>query len=430
MSEKLNVLVVGQGGREHALVWKLRQSPRAGHIFCAPGNAGTATEGSNAPIEVGEFDKILRFVTKEKIHLVVIGPEAPLAEGLSDKLREVGIRVFGPSKAAAQIEASKVFAKRLMRHSDVPTAEFQIFDHPSQAKQWIETRDYSLVVKADGLAAGKGVIVCNSKEEAISAVDRIMIREEFGSAAGRQIVVERRMDGPELSVLALVSGRSIAMLPPAQDYKRLSDGDKGPNTGGMGAYSPADVVDAKAMQEVEEHVFVPTIHALRRAKSPFRGVLFAGLMATKRGPMVLEFNCRFGDPETQCILMRLKTDLLDLIEAATDDSLAEFVDNGIEWDPRPAVTVVIASGGYPGPYTKGKIIDGLADADAVPNVKVFHAGTKLEDGRIRTDGGRVLSVTALGDDLDQARANAYNAVAKIRFAGMTYRRDIALNVGS
>ncbi len=425
MSEKVNVLVIGKGGREHALIWKLAQSPRAGKLYCAPGNVGTGTDGVNVPIEVDEFDKLIRFAVKEDIGLVVIGPEDPLANGLADKMREAGLKVFGPSQAAAQIEASKVFAKRLMRHTDVPTAEFQIFDHPAQAKQWIETRDYPLVVKADGLAAGKGVIVCQSVQDAFAAVDRIMVKEEFGQAAGRQIIVEKRLEGSELSVLALVCGRSIVTLPTAQDHKRLYDNDAGPNTGGMGAYCPANIGDRKMMQEIEEHVFVPTIHALRRAKTPFRGVLYAGLMATKRGVQVLEFNCRFGDPETQCIMMRLRTDLLSLLESVADDRLGEFAEAGIEWDPRPAVTVVLASGGYPGPYRKDQVIEGIAEADVMPDVKVFHGGTKTLDGRTVTDGGRVLGVTALGDNLTKARENVYAAVAKIKFIGMTYRKDIA-----
>jgi phosphoribosylamine--glycine ligase len=424
MNEIINVMVIGKGGREHALVWKLAQSTRAAKVYCAPGNAGTGIDGINVPIEVNEFDKLIRFAVKENVGLVVIGPEDPLANGIADKMRAASLKVFGPSKSAAQIEASKVFAKRLMRRADVPTAEFQVFEHPSQAKQWIETRDYPLVVKADGLAAGKGVIVCQNMQEALAAVDRIMVKEEFGPA-GRQVVVEKRIEGPELSVLALVSGRSIVTLPTAQDHKRLYDNDAGPNTGGMGAYCPANIGDAKMMQEIEEHIFVPTIHALRRAKTPFRGVLYAGLMSTKRGPQVLEFNCRFGDPETQCILMRLRTDLLSLLESVADDRLGEFAEAGIEWDPRPAVTVVLASGGYPGTYAKGKTIDGLADAAAIPDVKVFHAGTKAVENRIVTDGGRVLAVTALGEDVAVARANAYAAVEQIRFVGMTYRKDIA-----
>ncbi len=518
-----NILVIGKGGREHALVWKLKQSPRAGKIFCAPGNAGTAREGAtNVPIDPSEADKLARFCVKERIGLVVIGPEEPLAAGLADYLRRKGsqlqdasvtgttgtftltlhdqttpplafnvtaaemekalnrlstlagggsitvsqvrpgtfqvlfegsltasavpvmaatgtdgvtatvefvLKVFGPSKDAARIESSKVFAKELMRHADVPTAEFQVFDHPSPARSYIETRDYPVVVKADGLAAGKGVVVCKDNAQAQQAVTRIMTNEEFGKTAGRRIVVEKKLDGEELSVLALVSGRTILPLPPCQDHKAVFDGDKGPNTGGMGAYCPAPSGTPKLLAELEKEVFVPTVHAMKRGfhngRFPFQGVLFAGIMLTNQGPRVLEFNCRFGDPETQPLLMRLKTDLLDLLEAVADERLHEF-ENKVEWDTRPAVCVVLCSGGYPGKYETGKPITGIDDAERLAGVKVFHAGTKIDDkGRTVTDGGRVLGVTALGNDLAAAKARAYEAVKLINFAGMHYRTDIA-----
>lgn len=421
----MNILVIGKGGREHALVWKLRQSPRAGKVFCAPGNAGTARDGTNVAIESYETDKLSRFCTKEQIGLVVIGPEDPLAAGLADYLRGKGFKVFGPSKEAARIEASKVFSKELMRHADVPTADFQVFDHPTPARTYVETRDYPVVVKADGLAAGKGVVVCKDNAEAARAVKRIMTDEEFGKTAGRRIVIEKKLDGEELSVLALVSGRTILPLPPCQDHKAVFDGDKGPNTGGMGAYCPAPVGTPKLMAEFEESVFVPIVHAMKRGRFPFQGVLFAGMMLTNQGSRVLEFNCRFGDPETQPLLMRLKTDLLDLLEAVADERLQDF-ENKVEWDSRPAVCVVMCSAGYPGKYDAGKQIDGIDAADALSGVKVFHAGTKIDDrGRVVTDGGRVLGVTALGDDLAAAKARAYEAVKLISFAGMHYRTDIA-----
>jgi phosphoribosylamine--glycine ligase len=312
-----------------------------------------------------------------------------------------------------------------MRQADIPTAEFRVFDHPDPARRYVETRDYPLVVKADGLAAGKGVVVCKDAAEALQAVRRIMTDEEFGKTAGRKIVVEKRLDGEELSVLALVSGRTIVPLPACQDHKAVFDGDKGPNTGGMGAYCPAPLGTPKLLAELDETVFVPTVHAMKRGRYPFQGVLYAGIMMTNQGPRVLEFNCRFGDPETQPLLMRLKTDLVDLLEAVADERLAEF-EGKLEWDPRPAVCVVLCSGGYPGKYEAGKPITGIADADRLPGVKVFHAGTRVDDkGRTVTDGGRVLGVTALGDDLTAAKARAYEAVKLISFAGMHYRTDIA-----
>ncbi len=514
-----NLLVIGKGGREHALIWKLKQSPRAGKIFCAPGNAGTASEGAtNIAIDPSEADKLARLCIKERIGLVIIGPEDPLAAGLADVLRRKGsqmqdvavtgtagtftltlheqttvampfnvtaaqmqtelnrastlggggsvtvtqvtpgqfhvlfegslsagavllmtatgtggttalvrlvLRVFGPSKEAARIEGSKVFAKELMRHADVPTADFQVFDHPGPAKTYVETRDYPVVVKADGLAAGKGVVVCKDNAEALQAVKRIMTDEEFGRTAGRKIVVEKKLEGEELSVLALVSGRTILPLPACQDHKAVFDGDKGPNTGGMGAYCPAPAGTPKLLADLEKDVFVPIVHAMKRGRFPFQGVLYAGMMLTNQGSRVLEFNCRFGDPETQPVLMRLKTDLIDLLEAVAEERLHEFEDK-IEWDTRPAVCVVLCSGGYPGKYDNGKPITGIAEADALPDVKVFHAGTKVDDkGRVVTDGGRVLGVTALGKDLAAAKARAYEAVKLISFAGMHYRTDIA-----
>ena len=421
----MNVLVVGKGGREHALVWKLAQSPRAGTVFCAPGNAGTGRDGVNVPIDPTEFDRLARFCIKEQVGLAVIGPEDPLALGLSDYLRKRGVKVFGPSKEATRIESSKVFAKTLMRHADVPTAEFRIFDHPEPARTYLDTRDYPVVVKADGLAAGKGVIVCKDTPDAKRAINRIMVNEEFGPQAGRRVVVEKRMEGEELSVLALVGGRSILPLPACQDHKAVNDGDQGPNTGGMGAYCPAPVATPELLSEIESDVFVPTVHAMKRGRFPFNGVLFAGVMLTNQGPRVLEFNARFGDPETQVILMRLKSDLLELLDAVADERLGELPESAVEWDPRPAVCVVMCSGGYPGKYETGKPIAGLAAADALPDVKVFHAGTRRAEDRIVTDGGRVLGVTALGDDLAKAKERAYEAVRLIQFPGMNYRTDIA-----
>ena len=421
----MKVLVIGKGGREHALVWKLAQSPRVTRVYCAPGNAGTAEDGVNVPIETYDLDALIRFAQRETIGLTVVGPEEPLANGIVDAFQKHRLRIFGPTRAAAQIEASKVFAKKLMRDADVPTSEFRVFDHPDPARKYMEMREYPVVVKADGLAAGKGVIVCSTNEEAIAAIERIMIREEFGRPAGRQIIIEKRLEGEELSMLALVSGRTIVPLASSQDHKRALDGDTGPNTGGMGAYCPAPLATEELLKEVDSQIFVPTVHAMKRRRSAFRGVLYSGIMVTNQGPRVLEYNCRFGDPETQPLLMRLKTDLLDLLEAVVDNRLDEYPEDRLEWDPRPAVCVVMASQGYPGTYVKGKVVKGLRDAATLPNVKVFHAGTKLDNGLVVTDGGRVLGVTALGDTLADAKRQAYEAVSRINFYGAFYRKDIA-----
>ncbi len=421
----MKVLVIGKGGREHALVWKLAQSPRVTQVFCAPGNAGTALEGENVPLPETDFPVLIQFARKEKIDLTVVGPEAPLAAGIVDAFQKEGLRIFGPSKEAAQLEASKVFAKNLMRHADVPTSEFRIFDHPDAARHYIETREYPVVVKADGLAAGKGVIVCSRAEEAFQAIDRIMVKEEFGAQTGRKVVVEKRLEGEELSILALVAGRIIIPLEPTQDHKPVFDGDEGPNTGGMGAYCPAPLGTQSLLDEIDSTVLVPTVHAMKRGRKPFRGVLYAGIMTTNQGPRVLEFNCRFGDPEIQPLLMRLQTDFLDLLEAVVDNRLEEFAETPLQWDPRPAVCVVMASQGYPGPYSKGKFITGLNEVAQMPDVKAFHAGTREEGDLIFTDGGRVLGVTALGDSLAEAKRRAYEAVEKIQFHGAHYRRDIA-----
>jgi phosphoribosylamine---glycine ligase len=421
----MKVLVIGKGGREHALVWKLAQSARVERVFCAPGNAGTRLDGVNVPIEIHDIDGLIKFVKKEAIALTVVGPEDPLSHGIVDAFQKVGLKIFGPTKAAAQLEASKVFAKKLMRDADVPTSEFRVFDHPDPARLYVQTREYPVVVKADGLAAGKGVIVCDTNEEALAAIERIMVREEFGRAAGRQIIVEKRLDGQELSILALVSGRTIIPLAPSQDHKRALDNDQGPNTGGMGAYCPAPLGTPDLLNDIEAHALVPTVHAMKRRRIPFRGVLYAGAMVTNQGIRILEYNCRFGDPETQPVLMRLKTDLYDLLEAVVEDRLDDFADKNLEWDPRPSICVVMASQGYPGNFPKGKVILGLEEADKVEGVKVFHAGTRLDpNGMTLTDGGRVLGVTALGDTLEDAKRRAYEAVRKIHFQGAHYRKDI------
>ncbi len=419
----MNVLIIGNGGREHALAWKIAQSPRADRVFVAPGNAGTAQDAENVDIATTDFAKLIKFAKQNDVGLTVVGPEAPLAAGIVDAMQAEDLRVFGPSKAAAELEASKVFCKDLLRSADVPSADYQVFRHADSAQAYLENRDdVPVVVKADGLAAGKGVIVCKNREEALAAVDQIARQRAFGEA-GHQMVIEERLVGQEASVLAITDGQTIVTMQPAQDHKPAYDGDTGPNTGGMGAYCPAPLVDEAMLGWIEEHVLVPTVHAMKRSRRPFRGVLYAGLMVTRQGIKVLEYNVRFGDPECQPLLMRLKTDLLDVLEATVDGRLDEL--DSLEWDPRPAVCVVMASEGYPGRYTKGHPIRGLDAAAALPDVKVFHAGTAMKDNQIVNAGGRVLNVTALGNTISQAKLNAYTAVKCIRWDGAWCRKDIS-----
>jgi phosphoribosylamine---glycine ligase len=419
----MNILIIGNGGREHALTWKITQSPRADRVFVAPGNAGTDIDGENVPIQATNFAALVKFAKENAVGLTVVGPETPLAGGIVDVFHEAGLRVFGPSKAAAELEGSKVVCKDLLRFADVPTSDYQTFSNPDDAVKFLQQReDVPIVVKADGLAAGKGVFVCACRDEAVDAVERIGRQKVFG-AAGNRIVIEERLDGQEASVLAITDGQTIVTLQPAQDHKAAYDGDKGPNTGGMGAYCPAPLVDGAMLSWIEEHILVPTVHAMKRTRRPFRGVLYAGLMITNQGPKVLEYNVRFGDPECQPLLMRLKTDLVELMEAAVDGRLDQL--EPLEWDPRPAVCVVMASEGYPDTYTKGHIIRGLEDAERLPDVRVFHAGTTVVDGRVVTAGGRVLNVTALGSNIANAKLNAYRAVKCIRWPGAWCRKDIA-----
>lgn len=419
----MNILVVGNGGREHALAWKITQSPRADRVFVAPGNAGTDFDGENVPIAAHDIPALVRFAKENDVGLCVVGPEGPLAAGIVDAFEEAGLRAFGPRRSAAELEASKVFCKDLLRHADVPTADYQTFSNPEHALKYLNDReDVPVVVKADGLAAGKGVVVCANREEALQAVKQIAHEKTFGNA-GDRLVIEERLDGQEASVLAITDGQTILTLHPAQDHKAAFDGDTGPNTGGMGAYCPAPLVDDDTLHWIEEHVLVPTVHAMKRDRRPFRGVLYAGLMMTKQGPKVLEFNVRFGDPECQPLLMRLRTDLVDILEATVEGRLDQL--GPLDWDPRPAVCVVMASQGYPAHYTKGHPIRGLGDADILPDVKVFHAGTAMSNGHIVTNGGRVLTVTALGDSIPKAKLNAYRAVKCIRWSGAWCRKDIS-----
>lgn len=425
----MKVLVVGNGGREHALAWKIAQSSRVDRVFVAPGNAGTATDAENVEIAADDIPTLVRFAKQNDIAITVIGPEVPLCDGIVDAMTDEGLRVFGPSKSAAQLEASKVFCKNVLRSADVPTADFHEFRDAGAAERFINERfaetpnDVPLVVKADGLAAGKGAIVCSTRDEALEAIDIIARQRQFGEA-GDRMIIEDRLTGTEASILAITDGKTILTLPPAEDHKRAHDNDEGPNTGGMGAYCPTPSIDEKMLRWVESSVLVPTVHMMKRTRNPFRGILYAGLMLTPQGPKVLEYNVRFGDPECQPLLMRLNTDLIDVIEATVDRRLSEI--GPLDWDPRPSVCVVMASEGYPSSYSKGHEIRGLDDAAQTEDVKVFHAGTKLEaDGKVATNGGRVLGVTALGESVAAAKLQAYKAVKCIRWDGAWCRKDIA-----
>ena len=418
----MKILVVGSGGREHALAWKLSQSPRAERIFCAPGNGGTEPVAQNVPIPANDLAGLVGFARDEQIDLTVVGPDDPLAAGIVDLFEGAGLRVFGPNRSAARLESSKIFAKEIMRKCHIPTALSGAFSDSKEARGFCERLQFPIVIKADGLALGKGVIIAQDYDEAAGAIHEMMNEGKFGDA-GRRIVVEEFLRGTECSVHALVSGGTYRMLATARDHKRALDGDQGPNTGGMGAVSPADNWSAEAQEAFEAEVMRPLAQGLMRSGIAFSGLLFPGLMMTVEGVRVLEFNCRFGDPETQAILPRLKTDLLELIEATIDGTLEELA---IEWDERPAVTVVLASGGYPGSYEQGKPISGLAECAQLDDVHLFHAGTRRENGGVVTAGGRVLAVTALGDTVALARERAYAAVSRISFEGCHYRRDIAV----
>jgi phosphoribosylamine---glycine ligase len=417
----MNLLLIGNGGREHAIAWKLAQSKKLGKLFIAPGNPGTAQCGQNVPIGVCDIDKLLDFARQNKVELVVVGPEDPLDAGVVDAFEAAGIKAFGPSGKAAKLEADKAFAKQLMRASSVATAEGRIFDRYSDAKAYIASRDEAVVIKAAGLAKGKGVFVCDDPADGILAAEKIMCDKIFGSA-GDVIIVEDKLIGEEASILAFVDGRNIYMMESSQDHKPVGDGDTGPNTGGMGAYSPAPVVTDHLMDQITREIIVPIVDGMNRNDTPYKGVLYAGVMATAGGARVLEFNVRFGDPETQPILMRLKSDLLEVLLAVCDGKLDEVT---LNWDPRPAVCVVMASGGYPDDYKKGLKISGLEEASRLKDVMVFHAGTKQQDGDIVTDGGRVLGVTALGQTIKEAKKKAYEAVSLIKFEGAYYRKDIS-----
>jgi phosphoribosylamine--glycine ligase len=418
----MKILVIGSGGREHALVWKLAQSPRVDALYCAPGNPGMTREARCVPIKTDDLEELLEFAKRKTMDLTVVGPELPLTMGIVDRFREAGLRIIGPSKAAAEIEASKAFSKSFMERHHIPTARARIFDEPEPAIRYIKEHGAPIVVKVDGLAAGKGVIMARDETEAIQAVDLILRRKKFGEA-GSRLLLEDLLEGEEATFLVFTDGKSMIPMVTSQDHKRVFDQDQGPNTGGMGAYSPAPVLTEALQLQVLREIVRPTIDGLAREGRPFQGILYVGLMLTPDGPKVLEYNARFGDPEAQVILTRLDTDLVEIFEALADGGLDQI---NVRWSPKVSVCVVLAAKGYPATYETGRPITGIDQAESKGHVTVFHSGTFLADGELVTAGGRVLGVTAVGDDFRQARERAYEAVSRIRFEGMHCRMDIGL----
>ena len=416
----MKILIVGGGGREHALAWKIAQSPKVTELFCAPGNPGTASIATNINIPADDIDNLLKFALERSIDLTVVGPEQPLVLGLADWFQDNDLKVFGPSAKAAQLEGSKAFSKDLMQKYDIPTAAYAAFEDAEEARAYLKGKGPQ-VVKADGLAAGKGVFVCANEAEAVAAIDQIMKDKIFGES-GNRIIIEERLEGQEVSLLAFTDGTTVLPMEAAQDHKAVFDGDRGPNTGGMGAYSPAPIFTPELKQEVIQRIMVPAVNGMRADGVPYQGVLYAGLMITDQGPKTLEFNARFGDPETQPLMMRMQSDIVPIMEACADGTL-EYLFT-LEWKPDAAVCVVMAAEGYPGSYEKGRSINGLDEANSFQGVTVFHAGTKQSGDEIVTNGGRVLGVTALGGDVQQAIEKAYQAVGQIQWQGVQFRKDI------
>jgi phosphoribosylamine--glycine ligase len=416
----MKVLVVGGGGREHALVWKISQSPKVKKVYCAPGNAGISEQAALVPLKAGDLSGLLDFALKEKIDLTVVGPEDPLTRGIVDLFQSNGLAIFGPSRRAAEIEGSKAFAKEMMRKYRLPTAAYDVFENPKEAHAYIRRKGAPIVVKADGLAAGKGVMVCKTVDEALRSVDQMMVEKIFGEA-GNRVIVEECLFGEEASYIAFTDGKTILSMASSQDHKPIFDRDEGPNTGGMGAYSPAPVVTKEVHERILKEVLKPIIFGMGEEGRPYQGALYAGLMVHKGEPKVLEFNARFGDPETQPVLMRMRGDIVPILEACIRGNLSE---HQIDWDSRASVCVVMASKGYPGEYEKGKVIGGLEEVASMKDVFVFHAGTAEVDGRIVTHGGRVLGVTGLGEDIPRAIERTYGAAGKISWGGVHYRTDI------
>lgn len=417
---KKNILIIGGGGREHAIGWKIKQSPKAGEIFFAPGNGGTSSLGTNLDIKATEVEKLLNFAKDHKIDLTLAIPDDPLALGIVDKFAKEGLRIFGPTQNASKLEWSKAFAKDFMQRNNLPTAKFRIFTAYEEAKDYLLSHKLPVVVKASGLALGKGVLICNSHEEGLKALEDILIKKVFGEA-GKEVVIEEFLTGPEISTHAFSDGKNFSFFPTAQDHKRIGENDTGLNTGGMGTIAPLPFVNNETIEYIKKDIVVSTLDGMKNENTPFYGVLFPGLMMTEDGPKVLEYNARFGDPETQTYMRLLDTDLIDILEACVDQKLSEIK---INWKPVSACTIVLASGGYPENYEKGKLISGIAEAEEYDDVVVFHAGTSKKDGQFFTNGGRVLGVTATANNLEEALAKAYKAILNISFEGMQYRRDI------
>ncbi len=416
----MKVLVVGGGGREHALVWKIAQSPKVSKLYCAPGNAGISKQATLVPIKANDLNGLLEFALKEKVDLTVVGPEEPLTRGIVDLFESRGLSIFGSSKKAAEIEGSKAFAKEMMKKYHIPTAFYEIFSDREEAVKYVRKQGAPVVIKADGLAGGKGVMICKTVEQAIQSIDMIMVEKVFGEA-GNQVVIEEYLTGEEASYIAFTDGNSILPLASSQDHKPIFDGDQGPNTGGMGAYSPAPVVTEEVNERIMEKILRPIIKGMAEEGRPYKGVLYAGLMIHEGQPKVLEFNARFGDPETQPALVRMKDDMVPILEACMNGTLSHCK---IEWDKRASVCVVMSSKGYPGDYEKGKVIEGLEEVSCMEDIFVFHAGTEIKEGRMVTSGGRVLGVTGLGKDIPEAIERTYQAVKKIYWEGVHYRTDI------
>ena len=415
-------MVIGSGGREHALVWKITQSPKVSQVYCAPGNAGISGLAQCVNIEADSIEKLIDFTQKEKIDLAVVGPEMPLSRGIVNEFNKQGLKIFGPSKEAAEIETSKVFCKFLLKKYNIPTANYVVFQNRQKALDYIQQQTFPSVIKADGLAAGKGVFIVKNLLQARDALNALMEEKKFGEA-GKQVVVEEFLEGEEVSILAFCDGKTVVPMVSSQDHKKIFDHDQGPNTGGMGAYSPVPFYSDEFKKRVLEEILEPTVKGLRIEGKEYKGVLYAGLILTKEGPKVLEFNARFGDPETQVVLPRLKTDLIDILNAVIDDRLHKI---NIQWEDNAAVCVVVASGGYPGKYQKGKPISGLERLGKMKDMIAFHAGTKFQDNQVITSGGRVLGITAWDETIYKAKEKAYKGIKEIYFEDMYYRKDIAL----